>query len=90
MEITDSTRKGKRFVAVFKNGVKIHFGQQGGNTYIDHGDIKKRDAYLARHGAGRENWNTPYSASSLSRWINWGHFTDINKNIAFFKKKFNV
>jgi hypothetical protein len=90
MELLDSTRKGKRFVAVFKNGEKIHFGQQGGNTYIDHGDIKKRDAYLARHGAGRENWKTPYSAGSLSRWILWGPHKQLGANIAFFKNMFRI
>jgi len=90
MEITNSNRKGKRFVATFSNGEKIHFGQAGGNTYIDHGDIKKRDAYLARHGAGREDWTSPYSAGSLSRWILWGGNKDINSNIAFFKNKFRI
>ena len=90
MELLDSNRKGKRFIAVFKNGEKIHFGQAGGNTYIDSGYAKKRDAYLARHGAGRENWKSPYSAGSLSKWILWGPFADIKKNIAFFKNKFNV
>ena len=90
MEIVDSNRKGKRFVAVFKNGEKIHFGQAGGNTYIDHGDTKKRDAYLARHGAGREDWTTPYNAGSLSRWILWGNSPQLKTNIAFFKNKFKV
>jgi hypothetical protein len=84
MEIFNSNRKGKRFLAVFGNGEKIHFGQAGG------GNIKKRDAYLARHGAGRENWKSPYSAGSLSRWILWGPHKELSANIAFFKNKFSI
>lgn len=90
MEITDSNRKNKRFLATFANGDKIHFGQDGGNTYVDHSDKKKREAYLARHGAGREDWASPYNAGSLSRWILWGPSTDLGANIVFFKNKFRV
>lgn len=90
MEILDSNRKNKRFVAVFANGDKIHFGQDGATTYIDSGDEKKRTAYLARHGAGREDWKTPYNAGSLSRWLLWGNSTQLKANIAFFKNKFRI
>jgi len=90
MEITDSNRKNKRFLATFANGEKIHFGQDGGETFIDHGDEKKRSAYLARHGAGREDWTTPYNAGSLSRWLLWGNSPQLKANIAFFKNKFKV
>lgn len=90
MEILDSNRKNKRFVAVFANGDKIHFGQDGATTFVDHGDEKKRTAYLARHGAGREDWKTPYNAGSLSRWILWGPSPQLKANIAFFKNKFKV
>jgi hypothetical protein len=90
MEITDSNRKNKRFLATFANGEKIHFGQLGANTFIDSGDEKKRSAYLARHGAGREDWKTASNAGSLSRWILWGPSTDLGANIVFFKNKFRV
>jgi len=90
MEILNSNRKDKRFVAVFGDGVKIHFGLKNGNTYIDHGDMKKRDAYLARHSKNNEDWDNPRTAGSLSRWILWGQHKNINSNISFFKKKFGV
>ena len=89
MQIADSNRKGKRFVATFKDGRKIHFGQAGGSTYIDHQDKAKRAAYLARHGAGRENWNK-VNAGSLSRWILWGDYTSIDGNIASYRRQFSV
>jgi hypothetical protein len=49
MLIEKSTRAGKRFMATYANGKVVHFGQAGGQTYIDHGDKAKREAYLARH-----------------------------------------
>jgi hypothetical protein len=90
MQLANSNRKGKRFMATFKDGQTVHFGQLGGSTYIDHGDKAKRSAYLARHGAGREDWNNPRSAGSLSRWILWGDYTNINGNLADFRRRFSL
>jgi hypothetical protein len=89
MYITQSNRKDKRYVATFDNDVKTHFGLKNGQTYIDHLDKAKRDAYLKRHQKN-EDWNDPYTAGALSRWILWGDSTNINKNISDFKKRFNV
>lgn len=89
MLIEKSNRKGKRFQATFANGKIVHFGQAGGQTYIDHGDEAKRAAYLARHEK-RENWNNPYSAGALSRWILWGPTTSFDKNHDLFMKKYPV
>jgi hypothetical protein len=91
MKVESSNRKGKRYVAIFKFGSKVHFGQMLGQTYIDHGDKAKRAAYIARHGAsGRENWEDPYSAGSLSRYILWGDSPSMEENIRAFRKRFNV
>ena len=43
-----SVVKGKRFYVIY-NGHRINFGSQTNNTFIDHGDTKKRDAWRARH-----------------------------------------
>ena len=91
MKVESSNRKGKRYVAIFNDGKRIHFGQMLGQTYIDHGDKEKRAAYIARHGAsGRENWEDPYSAGALSRWLLWGDSTSLEENIRAFRKRFNV
>jgi len=96
MQIKPSTRKDKRFMAIFKDGnspsglhpLIIHFGAKNGKTYIDHHDKKKRDAYLARHRVN-EDW-TKINAASLSRFILWGDYTSIDGNIASYKRKFDV
>lgn len=89
MKIENSTRKDKRYMATYANGKVIHFGQAGGQTYIDHGDKIKRAAYLARH-MKRENWNDPFSAGSLSRYLLWGDSTDMETNHQAFMKKFPI
>ena len=89
MRIEKSTRAGKRFMATYANGKVVHFGRAGGRTYIDHGDKALRSAYLARHSK-RENWDDPYSAGALSRWLLWGNTTSLDLNHIDFMKRFNV
>lgn len=89
MKIEKSNRHGKRFVATFSNGLRVHFGSAGGQTYIDHGDADKRAAYLARHGANRtENWYNPRTAGALSRWLLWGNHKSLAMNKAAFEQRF--
>jgi hypothetical protein len=89
MLIEKSTRKGKRFMATYKSGKVVHFGQEGGKTYIDEGDKIKRENYLLRHKK-RENWNDPFSAGSLSRYLLWGDSTNMETNHQAFMKKFPI
>jgi hypothetical protein len=89
MLIEASDRKGKRFKATYANGKVVHFGAKDGSTYIDEGDKTKRENYLKRHKVN-ENWNDPYSAGSLSRWLLWGDFTSLEKNHKAFMKKYKV
>lgn len=89
MEILDSTRKDKRFMAVFNNGKVIHFGAKFGNTFIDHKDNKKKENYIKRHSKLNENWNDPYTAGTLSRFILWEKPT-LNESVKFYINKFNL
>ena len=88
MRIEASKRINKRFVAIFKNGKRVDFGQKGGKTYIDEGDEQKRQNYLKRH-AVNENWNDPYSPGSLSKWILWGDSKSFNVNHQTYMKIFD-
>ena len=47
-EFGNSKRKDKRFYVIF-NGKIINFGSKTNNTFIDHGDIKKKESWIARH-----------------------------------------
>lgn len=89
MEIYESDKRGKRFVALFEDGDYTYFGLEGGMTYIDHGDKEMRKNYIARHEVN-EDWADPKKAGSLSRFILWGASTDINKNIRSYIRRFNL
>ena len=91
MKVEKSNRKEKRFVAIFDNGKKIHFGFKGGSTYIDHKDKEKRKNYIARHEVNEKKfYNDPYRPATLSRFILWGNATNLNQAIKDYEKKFNV
>jgi len=91
-----SDKPNKRYMAVFydtKNKLKTtHFGYKDkdgyGNTYIDHKDDKKKDAYIARHKVN-EDFNDYMSAGSLSRYILWNKKT-LRESIADYKRRFKL
>ena len=88
MKISVSNLPTKRFVAIFNNGTRVHFGQPGGFTYADGASEQTRLAYIARHKVG-ENWNDPYTAGALSRFILWEH-RSIKTAVQEFNKKFKI
>jgi hypothetical protein len=99
LSIKPSERPTKKYEATFcmcegetkccdKERKRVHFGYKGSQTFLDHKDEKKKDAYLARHKK-TENWNDPLTAGSLARWINWNK-TTLSASIADFKKRFNL
>ncbi len=92
--IYESARKDKRFLAIFvEHGIikfKINFGSKNGMTFVDHGDILKRENYLERHSALNEDWEKTSTAGALSKWILWGQSPNINTNIELFKKRFKL
>lgn len=66
------------------------FGRVGYTDYLQSKDPERRARYLERHGRGRENWNDPTSAGSLSANLLWGSTTVLAQNIRAFKSKYNV
>ena len=68
---------------------EVYFGADGYLDYTIGATDGQRLNYIARHRAS-ENWNDPLTAGALSRYILWGNSKDINKNIADFKKRFDV
>mgnify|MGYP003637382818 CR=1 FL=1 len=90
-----SAKTGKRFTAVFrkhKGGpvIKItNFGQIGGKTYIDEGNLKKRAAYRARHKKDLDTKDF-LRAGYLAYFLLWGQNKTLKGNIELYKKKFNL
>lgn len=87
--LTPSTRTNKRFRIEFSHPKKIiHFGQRGGNTYIDHQDELKRENYLKRHMV-REDWSE-VNPGSLSAFLLWGSSSDLRINLISYLRKYGI
>ena len=78
----------KIYVATFSDGSKIQFGSKGYTDYTLSKDKKRKELYLARHES-RENWNNPFTAGSLSRWILWNKPT-LQASIRDYKIRFGL
>jgi len=91
LEIRSSSKPNKKYDAIFTRKDKttkiIPFGDKKYQDYTEHKNKKRRDLYLLRHRKN-ENWNNPETAGALSRYILWGDYTDIQKNIKAFKTRF--
>ena len=93
VNITKSTRQGKKMVAIFYDEAKkkmktVHFGAVGYNDYTITGDLQAKMNYLQRHEK-REEWADYMTAGSLSRWILWNRPT-ITASIEDYMRKFKL
>ena len=93
--IYPSTTKNKKLVALFDLGnnkiKRVNFGSKKSSTYLDHNDPIKRENYIKRHTAlGTEDFNDPLTAGSLSMFILWGPYTELEMNITNFKHMFKL
>lgn len=90
--IKPSTRKDKKFMAIFTDGDKkvktTHFGSKGSSDFTKHKDEARKKLYLDRHRK-REDWNAYMTAGALSRWILW-NLPTLKASIADYKKKFKL
>lgn len=84
----------KKWIAVFSDGSRVHFGGRGCMDYTlyyarDGKDFanKKRRAYIKRHRVN-ESWKDPKKPGTLSRYILWEHPT-IKKAVEMYKKRFS-
>ena len=70
--VRPSSRKNKKYAAVFEKGQAVHFGEKGSEDFTMHGDEKRKTRYVNRHRS-RENWteNGLRTAGFWSRWLLW-------------------
>jgi hypothetical protein len=102
--IVESEKEGKKYDAVFRDkncpckmkdkvecgrGEKIvSFGAEGMSDFTKHKDEERKQLYLTRHKKN-ENWENPFSAGALSKWILWNKPT-LKASIADYKKHFDL
>ncbi len=94
VNITKSTRTGKKMMATFYDEVKkkvktTHFGVSGYEHYSGgHQDLQRKINYFERHEK-KENWNYYMSAGSLSRWVLWNKVS-LNESIKDYMYRFKL
>lgn len=92
VSIEPSSRKNKRMAATFRypDGKErtYHFGADSAETYIDHGDEDRRSRYRSRFT--RATGYDPDTPMALAYHILWGDSKSLRKNIASFRKRFNL
>jgi hypothetical protein len=93
IRVVPSRNRLKKYDAVFDDRI-VSFGarRENGVPYDDYtttGNRMKRELYLARHSVN-ENWNDPYSAGALSRWLLWGPSRSLATNVRLFRERFSV
>ena len=84
--LAKSSRPGKRMKAEFEKKT-IHFGLQGGNTFIDHGDQKTKENWIKRHKV-KSSFNKYDTAGSLAKHILWNKNT-LNASVIDLNKRQN-
>ena len=97
VELLPSQLETKRFKIVLKVGDNFYtynFGAKEGNTFIDHGDDKKRENYRKRHYANKtEKYridNLIPSPSLFSWKLLWGDRHDLLDNLVELQREFNA
>ena len=93
IKIEPSDVQNKRYRVILDDGKIYNFGLHDGNTYIDHHNIKLRDAYQKRHlGNKIENnliKNLIPSPALFSFYILWGPHTSVRQNIKYLNNLWN-
>lgn len=86
-----STNPDKKWMVVFENGKKVHFGGKGYSDYTLHRNPDRMRRYLARHSRMGETWtkNGMYTAGFWSRWLLWSE-PSLPAAKKLIKKKFGI
>jgi hypothetical protein len=84
INIIASTRKNKRFRAVLSDNSTVDFGLLGANTYLDGASNEVKENYNSVEKPFIDN--LVISPSTLSWFLIWGDYRDINKNVKVLNK----
>jgi hypothetical protein len=93
VSVKPSAKPDKKFAATFKTSSgrtkTTHFGAQGMDDYTKTGDEEQRARYRQRHKKDLATGD-PTRAGHLSYWLLWGESTSMMKNLADYRKKYNL
>jgi hypothetical protein len=78
-----------KWTAVFDDGKRVNFGHANYQDFTQHKSIVRRELYKKRHAKDLETGD-PRRPGFLSYYLLWGDSSDLNTNIAEYKRKFNL
>jgi hypothetical protein len=90
--VVDSANPKKRYTAIFDvdgRQKKVNFGDPNMESYVMHHDKERRENYRRRHARDLRT-NDPLRSGFLSMFLLWGPSRSLEKNIATYKRKFNL
>ena len=88
IKLKKSSRKDKKYMAIFEDGKKVHFGAKGYSDFTKHKDPERKERYIARHRIN-EDWEDIKTQGTWSRWILWNKPTLVD-SIRDMEDKFGV
>ena len=91
--ISPSTNSKKKYMAVFTDSPSftkktVHFGSAGMSDFTKNKDEERKQRYLDRHRKN-ENWDSPTTAGSLSRYVLW-NLPTLRASIKDYKRRFKL
>jgi hypothetical protein len=89
LRIVEARNPKKKYRAEFSDGKGVEFGQANAPDYTITKDKAQRDRYRARHKVDLLT-DDPRRAGFLSYYILWGDSTDMGRNIATYKRMFDL
>jgi hypothetical protein len=89
MKLVKSTDGIHKWVAEFDDGTKTRFGAACMDDYTLTGDEDARLRFRIRHKKDLRT-RDPKRAGYLSYYLLWGDSTSLDKNLAAYKRRFNL
>jgi uncharacterized protein YcgL (UPF0745 family) len=90
VHIYKSNRKDKRYMAIFDDLSRVHFGSPDYQNFSIHKDEGRKRMYIIRHSANEDWTKTGLKTPGFwSKHLLW-NFPTINQSIRDIEQKFNI
>lgn len=89
LRVVHAKNPAKKWRAEFSDGSSTEFGASAYKDYTQHGDEERRRLYRSRHAKDLLT-EDPTRAGFLAYHLLWGPSTSLARNIATYKRMFNM
>lgn len=89
LRLVHAKNPAKKWRAEFSDDTHTEFGASAYQDYTQHKDEERRRLYRSRHAKDLMT-EDPTAAGYLAYYLLWGDSTSLARNIATYKKRFNM